>query len=116
MSAAWRRSTSCSLGDCVEVRFDFDGSGDVLVRDSKTPEQEPLRFTRDEWDAFVAGVKAGQFDTTRRDVLPTARAILIQDAAQMSWTPLRWLYRRRLRAAAGALGECSMLKTSRWAT
>ena len=26
-----------------------------------------LRFTRDEWEAFIAGVKAGEFDLTALD-------------------------------------------------
>lgn len=58
MSATWRRSSFCSLGDCVEVAHVDD---DVLVRDGKTPEQVPLRFTAAEWVAFIAGVKAGEF-------------------------------------------------------
>ncbi len=32
----------------------------VLVRDSKRPEVEPLKFTLGEWRAFVAGVLAGE--------------------------------------------------------
>lgn len=34
----------------------------ILVRDSKQPEATPLRFTRDEWDAFLSGVRGGEFD------------------------------------------------------
>jgi hypothetical protein len=33
-----------------------------LIRDSKRPEIAPLRFTEDEWVAFLAGVRAGDFD------------------------------------------------------
>jgi hypothetical protein len=34
-----------------------------VVRDSKDPERRTsLVFTRDEWTAFVAGVKNGEFD------------------------------------------------------
>ncbi|WP_433828094.1 DUF397 domain-containing protein [Actinoplanes sp. CA-015351] len=37
-------------------------SGDeVLIRDSKNRHVTPLAFSRAEWDAFVAGVKAGDF-------------------------------------------------------
>jgi hypothetical protein len=32
------------------------------VRDSKTPDGPKLAFTADEWLAFTAGVKAGEFD------------------------------------------------------
>ena len=35
--------------------------GSVTVRDTKDRHTE-LVFTRDEWDAFVRGVKAGEFD------------------------------------------------------
>lgn len=52
-------SSFCSLGDCVEVGQTSDGA--VLVRDTKDRALE-LSFTRDEWSAFVAGVKAGEFD------------------------------------------------------
>jgi hypothetical protein len=36
--------------------------GMVGVRDSKDPQNTTLCFSRDEWRAFVAGVKAGEFD------------------------------------------------------
>lgn len=52
-------SSFCSLGDCVEVGRTSEGA--VLVRDTKDRAHE-LFFTRDEWDAFVKGVKAGEFD------------------------------------------------------
>jgi hypothetical protein len=35
---------------------------DILVRDSKDQSITPMRFTADEWQAFIAGVKAGEFD------------------------------------------------------
>jgi hypothetical protein len=53
-------SSFCSLGNCVEVGRTSDG--DVVVRDSKDRSQEALAFTAEEWTAFVAGVKAGEFD------------------------------------------------------
>ena len=34
----------------------------VAVRDSRTPEGPVLFFTPDEWSAFVAGAKDGEFD------------------------------------------------------
>ena len=45
-------------GDCVQWLL---LGTDVLVRDSKNRDVT-LRFTRSEWIAFVAGVKAGQAD------------------------------------------------------
>jgi hypothetical protein len=56
----FRISSFCSAGGCVEVGRFPDGT--VLVRDTKDRAQQPLAFTEDEWAAFVAGVKAGEFD------------------------------------------------------
>lgn len=56
----YRTSSFCSLGDCVEVGFTPDGG--VAVRDSKDGAVGPLFFTREEWVAFTAGVRAGEFD------------------------------------------------------
>jgi hypothetical protein len=53
-------SSFCNWGECVEVGTASDGS--VLVRDSKDTDHQTLTFTRDEWLAFVKGVKAGEFD------------------------------------------------------
>jgi Domain of unknown function (DUF397) len=57
---AFKISSFCTVGGCVEVGTAADGS--VLVRDSKDASGEPLAFTKAEWVAFVAGVKAGEFD------------------------------------------------------
>jgi predicted DNA-binding transcriptional regulator YafY len=56
----YKTSSFCNLGDCVEVGRSAEGG--VLVRDSKNRDQPPLAFTPEEWAAFVAGVKAGEFD------------------------------------------------------
>lgn len=54
-------SSFCSGGGCVEVGW-LPG-GEVAVRDAKDAERSTsLVFTRDEWAAFVAGVKHGEFD------------------------------------------------------
>ena len=34
----------------------------ILMRDSKNPDGPVLAFTEDEWRAFIAGVKDGEFD------------------------------------------------------
>ena len=44
---------------CVEVKRT---TTNVLVRDSKDRDGTLLTFTRDEWHAFVAGVKNREFD------------------------------------------------------
>lgn len=43
---------------CVEVKL-----GDtVTIRDSKDPAGKTLTFNKDEWVAFIGGVKQGEFD------------------------------------------------------
>jgi Domain of unknown function (DUF397) len=57
----YRVSSFCTAGTCVEVGQRPDGS--VTLRDSKDAVRaESLTFTRDEWVAFVQGIKAGEFD------------------------------------------------------
>lgn len=58
----WRKSSFCSANSCVEVLPLVAGS--VAVQDSKHPDDPPLVFGAGEWAAFVAGVKAGEFDDT----------------------------------------------------
>lgn len=47
------------MGGCVEVGKLADGG--VAIRDSKDLSQPALAFTAEEWTAFVAGVRAGEF-------------------------------------------------------
>lgn len=58
----WRKSTfsSGNGGSCVEVAFLPDGG--VAIRDTKDRSLPPHHYTPAEWDAFVAGVMAGEFD------------------------------------------------------
>ena len=60
----WRKSTYSASGDgCVEIAFVNDG---VAVRDSKSVSREVngpvLMFTSHEWQAFIDGVRSGEFD------------------------------------------------------
>jgi hypothetical protein len=55
---AWRKSSRCGNSSCVEVA-EFDDQ--ILVRDSKNPEQSALSFTKEEWTAFRLGMVAGEF-------------------------------------------------------
>jgi hypothetical protein len=57
-SRHWMRSSACNNNGCVEVSID----GDVKIRDSKLSDSPELTYTADEWRAFVAGVKNGEFD------------------------------------------------------
>ena len=55
----WRKSSyTAGQGNCVEVADNVPGI--VAVRDSKNPSGPVLRFSADDWQAFVAGVKASK--------------------------------------------------------
>jgi len=55
----WRRSSYTGAnGNCVEVAH---LPAFIAVRDSKDPDGPRLAFLPQEWLAFVAGVKAGEF-------------------------------------------------------
>jgi hypothetical protein len=58
-SSAWRRSSKCANSECVEVASERDM---ILLRDSKSPETPAFRYTKQEFRAFLDGVKAGEFD------------------------------------------------------
>ena len=55
----WRKAKRCGTGTCVEVAKAGD---QFFVRDSKNPERAPLRFSSEEWDTFVDGIRGGDFD------------------------------------------------------
>jgi hypothetical protein len=62
-NANWRKSSLSGSGNnCVEVADNLPGI--VAVRDSKNPHGPKLIFTPNEWTAFIAGVKGGEFDLT----------------------------------------------------
>ena len=58
-SPTWVRSRRCESNACVEVAVVGDGL--IAMRDSKDPDGPRLIFSREEWDAFVAGTRAGDF-------------------------------------------------------
>jgi len=60
--ASWRKSSYSGYnGSCVEVAR-LDGTG-IVVRDSKNL-GPVLTFGADSWDAFLAGVRSGEFTVT----------------------------------------------------
>lgn len=60
----FRRSSFCGSGGCVEIAADARDDS-VLIKDAKVVDGPVQRYTPAEWDAFVAGVKAGEFDRFR---------------------------------------------------
>jgi hypothetical protein len=57
--AVWRKSTFSGSNGCVEVAF---AGEQVAVRDSKDQSGAVLTFSPTEWEAFLAGVRHGEFD------------------------------------------------------
>ena len=59
--ARWRKSArSSAQGNCVELAR-LSGTG-VAIRNSRHPQGPALIFTDAELDAFLGGVKDGDFD------------------------------------------------------
>jgi hypothetical protein len=57
----WRKSSKCNgPSACVEVALLSDGR--VALRDGKEQDGPVLVFTPGEFAAFLAGVRAGEFD------------------------------------------------------
>jgi hypothetical protein len=53
----WKKSTKSAATNCVEVaRVD----NTFHVRNSNQPDAGVISFTQGEWDAFTAGVRAGE--------------------------------------------------------
>lgn len=65
----WRKASFSggNGGGCVEVA---DHDGMILVRDTKDRSKAPHTYTVTEWRAFVAGVRAGEFDLDADGRLP----------------------------------------------
>jgi hypothetical protein len=55
---AWRRSSFCASGECVEVSAQ---DGMIILRNSKNP-AAVVRYSGREWRSFLLGIKAGEFD------------------------------------------------------
>ena len=64
--AAWEKSFTSGDdhqgGGCVDVNMALKEDDMVGVRHRKHPELGAFVFNQNEWGAFIAAVKAGQFD------------------------------------------------------
>lgn len=67
----WHSAGHGSDASSVEVTVTYDTSGArhkagaeklYLMRDAKNPDGPVLAFTPAEWEAFILGVKGGEFD------------------------------------------------------
>lgn len=63
-TTAYTKSRHSGMNGCVEVCLLPDGR--VGVRDSKDVTKPPHVFTASEWEAFLAGVRDGEFDLPTR--------------------------------------------------
>jgi len=59
MRLTWRTSLSCESGACVQVAAT---ERTILIGSTRQPGGPVLEYTPDEWHAFVAGIKNGDFD------------------------------------------------------
>ncbi|MEO3854154.1 DUF397 domain-containing protein [Acrocarpospora sp. B8E8] len=60
MNASWHKSSLSGDGaSCVEVAITDDV---IAVRDTKNRAGGMLVFRPDEWEAFIGGVRLGEFD------------------------------------------------------
>lgn len=56
----WRKSSFSFSSDCVEVaKGEYK---EIAIRNSRYPEQGMLVIPWDEFDAFIRGIQAGEFD------------------------------------------------------
>jgi hypothetical protein len=55
----WRTSRTCEGGACVGVARQGEF---IIVGNTANPEAPVSRFTAQEWTAFLAGAKLGDFD------------------------------------------------------
>lgn len=55
----WVRSRHCDTNSCVEAA---DLGSEVAIRNSQNPNGPVVLFTKEEWRAFVGGVRDGDFN------------------------------------------------------
>jgi hypothetical protein len=55
---SWRKASFCAGGECVEIAKEGDA---IMLRNSTRPGRV-VRYSPEEWKAFVKGLLAGEFD------------------------------------------------------
>jgi hypothetical protein len=60
--AEWRKSSFSDEHSEGSIEVAFLPNGAVAIRDATDPACVPHVFTPYEWECFVAGVRAGEFD------------------------------------------------------
>jgi predicted secreted Zn-dependent protease len=56
---SWRVARKCNGGACVRVAAHGDT---IVIGSSKHLDGPVIRYSRDEWAAFVDGIRQGDFD------------------------------------------------------
>ncbi len=56
----WRKSSFSGVNGCIEVAP--LGQGRLALRDSKNPDDGFFVYNAHEWQSFLLGVRAGEFD------------------------------------------------------
>ncbi|GAA4563252.1 DUF397 domain-containing protein [Planotetraspora kaengkrachanensis] len=56
----WTTASRCGSSNCVEVAAFAQGT--ISMRDNKQKNSPVLEFSREEWRAFIAAVKTGDFE------------------------------------------------------
>jgi len=93
VEVGWGKSSFSERSGCVEASavpesyHPVKEGTEVLVRDSKNPDGPVLEFTAAEWDAFLAGVRNGEFDRRQTPVQEELDRLReqtgVQDAAKV---------------------------------
>lgn len=81
-----KSSLSFANGNCVEVAI--LAGGEIGVRNSRDPDGPILLFTSDEWRAFLAGVRNGEFDDFGVTVPRSSRG---RDSRDNRYSFLQWV-------------------------
>jgi hypothetical protein len=55
---SWRKASFCAGGECAEIAKKDDT---VVLRNSTRP-RRMVRYSAEEWQSLVLGIKAGEFD------------------------------------------------------